>query len=827
MYNVSDVYIEQINSSSKEVYWYGNIILTNGTYISFDESHMKQGQTTITRQLNADSNTQIGSACSSELKITFMLDYDGTYYYLNGMTIYPQQFYDAEISLYFRLYFDESKESYEDVPLGTFIVAEPKRTQTTFVCTAYDYMQKFTANCVSSINSTPYNALASACSVCGVSMGSSAREIYNMTNGRTVCAMYDPKNGIKTWRDVIAYIAAMLCGNAIIKADNKLYIIPYSGTDDYRVISPSRRISLEIEDYWILYSQVSMVNLRTNVIERVGGNYASACDLGENPLMQWENESAMLVAMHEIYAIIANTFFTPFKATLFTDPSFELGDKVLLTGNHCPDNTYSKISTITINVGSHMSVACEGENPYQQKALESSSTNTASDTSGSTGTGVTFYDYVSGTPFSIDTVESYIYDFQFPSNGDFRYEFNAELKLSIVTSGTVTITVYYYLNGELESYTPQYQYFNTGTVLLHLFYLFYTQLRIEESTFSFSIAIAGGTGVVSHVYSRLMVSGDTYPIESTELAYIEVSQQPTKTFYRVGETLDFTGLVVNAYYTDGSSKDITSLSTYNPANGSTVSSTAYITVGVTYVENDATYTTEFALEVYSLESIYVQNDPTKMDYFVGETIDLSGISVIGTYTDGSTVDVTSGCTFNPASGTEITRAGRIKINISYTDIETKTTYFYITSEAIVLEGIAVTNPPTITSYWQGDYADYSGIVVTATYSDGTTKDVTSDCTYSPSDGSQLTSTSVTSVLVSYTEDGITYTDNFAIEVKEPVFDLKYLNYTIDNTNHRIYVSGITSEVETDNITSLVIPNTYTDEESGITYEIWIEHIFSK
>lgn len=47
-----------------------------------------------------------------------------------------------------------------------------------------------------------------------------------------------------------------------------------------------------------------------------------------------------------------------------------------------------------------------------------------------------------------------------------------------------------------------------------------------------------------------------------------------------------------------------------------------------------------------------------------------------------------------------------------------------TENEITLSSISITTKPTKTTYGIGDTFDTSGMVVTATYSDGTTKDVT-------------------------------------------------------------------------------------------------------
>ena len=86
----------------------------------------------------------------------------------------------------------------------------------------------------------------------------------------------------------------------------------------------------------------------------------------------------------------------------------------------------------------------------------------------------------------------------------------------------------------------------------------------------------------------------------------------------------------------------------------------------------------------------------------------------------------------------------------------------------VLESISVTTAPTKTEYVEGDSFDPTGMVVTATYDDESTANVTSSCTFSPSENLVEGTTSVT---VSYTENGITKTTTQEISVSAESSDI--------------------------------------------------------
>ena len=71
-----------------------------------------------------------------------------------------------------------------------------------------------------------------------------------------------------------------------------------------------------------------------------------------------------------------------------------------------------------------------------------------------------------------------------------------------------------------------------------------------------------------------------------------------------------------------------------------------------------------------------------------------------------------------------------------------------------------------TEWYKGDTISYSGVKVTATYLDGTTKDVTNSVVFSPTSGTTLSTSGNASVTVSYTENGITAASTTTITVKD-------------------------------------------------------------
>ena len=269
---------------------------------------------------------------------------------------------------------------------------------------------------------------------------------------------------------------------------------------------------------------------------------------------------------------------------------------------------------------------------------------------------------------------------------------------------------------------------------------------------------APGTGTATYPGSTNSPSATTKTLDS-----IAVTTAPTKTTYTAGENFNPAGMVVTATYSDTSTAAVTSY-TVTDGNSLTAGKTS---VTISYTEGSVTKTCTQDITVNAapktLDSIAVTTAPTKTTYTAGENFNPAGMVVTATYSDTSTAAVTS---YTVTDGNSLT-AGKSTVTISYTeDGVTKTCTQAITVNAVTppapatLTGIAVKTAPTKVTYNEGDSFDATGMVIEATYSDSSKKNVTG-YTYAPT--AALT-TSDTEVTISYTEGGVTKTCTQAITV---------------------------------------------------------------
>ncbi|MDR1215617.1 MAG: bacterial Ig-like domain-containing protein [Treponema sp.] len=216
------------------------------------------------------------------------------------------------------------------------------------------------------------------------------------------------------------------------------------------------------------------------------------------------------------------------------------------------------------------------------------------------------------------------------------------------------------------------------------------------------------------VGATLGCSDDSSQADDPILQSIAVTSPPTKTVYVKGEALDISGLVVTGTYANGTTKQETV--NLSDISGYDADITGTQTLTVTVGGKTATFTV--TVNTAALQSIAITSPPTKVVYSVGEALNLSGLVVTGTYADGTSKTETVGIA--NVSGYNANTTGQQSLTVT---LNGKTATFTVTVNAggAVLQSIAITSPPTKIVYVKGDALDISGLVVTGTYADDTSK----------------------------------------------------------------------------------------------------------
>lgn len=229
------------------------------------------------------------------------------------------------------------------------------------------------------------------------------------------------------------------------------------------------------------------------------------------------------------------------------------------------------------------------------------------------------------------------------------------------------------------------------------------------------------------------------------------------------------------------------------------------TVPISILVKNAGVSQEISYEKYSdlvITSISVSKMPDKTTYYQSELFDSTGLEISGTTNTGETVDVTD----YEISGFDSSSAGAKTITVAASG---KTTTFEITVSEASITVISVTTMPAKVNYHIGKEFDSTGIVVTATASDGNVIDVTKDCTYSGFDSSSPKQCEIT---VHYGS----FTCAFEVTIMQPESISDIVSY------NNVYFVGDTTSLSVRSITvkysdgSEIVKSGYTVDNTLVT-----------
>lgn len=146
------------------------------------------------------------------------------------------------------------------------------------------------------------------------------------------------------------------------------------------------------------------------------------------------------------------------------------------------------------------------------------------------------------------------------------------------------------------------------------------------------------------------------------LSQISVNTKPAKASYWVGENLNTAGLTLTASYSDGSTETITTGFT---VSGFSSAAAGTKTVTVTYKGKTAIF--QVAVMTPPVVSVEIRTLPNRTFYGINEELDLTGLTLKGTCSDGSTRIISSGFT---ASGFSSSTIGTNTVTVNYDGMTT-------------------------------------------------------------------------------------------------------------------------------------------------------------
>lgn len=204
---------------------------------------------------------------------------------------------------------------------------------------------------------------------------------------------------------------------------------------------------------------------------------------------------------------------------------------------------------------------------------------------------------------------------------------------------------------------------------------------------------------------------------------IEITSMPNKTVYNLGEKINLDGIVVEAFYDDGTSFVIEDYE----VSGFDSTYEGVCPVYVSYVApNGWGFDTYFDVEIVDprakVTDIYIASLPNKLIYERRESLDLTGLVVMANYSDGSSAEIKD----YKVSGYNALKNGVHTLTVAYEEC----TVEFNVMVGITVVSVDVVEMPYITEYFKGEEFSSEGLIIEAEYSNGTTVELTEGFTVS-------------------------------------------------------------------------------------------------
>jgi hypothetical protein len=640
MYSVSADYLTAL---AQPVHKY-RLSGTVGTE-AFNQSNIISGSLSITNKVSEGSEIKLGSVYTGELRATF-----------TGLSIARGSWVGKKITLSEGLQLAD--ESFEDVPLGVFTIAEATHKADGVSVVAYDAMTAFDkARNDLTETGTAYDFLSLMCQKCGVTLGMTSADVAALTNGTETLSIYS-ENDIETWRDLLSWVAQTLCSVATINRAGELELRQYSVSSAATIDETHRFTGCSFSDFTTHYTGMSVVNiaLRQTEYKSVTPDDGLTYNLGSNPLVQGDYE-----LVQNIIDDFSNVQLVPFSAQMLGGAIYDLCDCLTFSGGIAAGAvcgvmgyTWKHNGAYAVNgFGSNPALATAkskaqkdidaiyntiGEEINQMSVVQNSSAVTCGE---NTETSILTYNFEVTQAENTTMVDVSVV---MTSNA-------SETEVGdVYTLSDIVAHLSFYVDGsEVSVYSPEFIVDEGKDTMTFNYSL--SGLSVGAHQFDVRLTVGGGSGsiAVGDVHEMLWGYGINFEVY---IKSIEVATMPDKTVFYVGETLDYDGIRVNAVYNNGLTDDVTTSCTFYPDEGTVLDEYDIGTLEVDVYYDE--FSTEMELEVVRIRMLFgttstnvlahvvryngdlfmlndIDNSSAQTLNKVGITIGSDGIPVTGSY----------------------------------------------------------------------------------------------------------------------------------------------------------------------------------------------------
>lgn len=394
----------------------------------------------------SDKNVSLGSVNIGVLKLTFLTD-------ILDRGDYPGKVITISDGLLV------GEDTYEDIPVGTFYVAEATWTAANMVSVvAYDCLSKMDEPInLDQTTGKIYDFCSYIATETGTTFGMTQAECEALPNGLELLSPYE-FNNMETWRDMVSSLAQMVGGFAYAAKDGSWKLKCFDNTSVISVVKNRRMSGARFSDFQTYYDTLIYTEQENNIVHYVGDGEGLTINIGTNPFIQYGSRVAIERRALNIVEAIKEMRYTPYTVSML--PAFialDLGDVISFADDYTSDVSSGAIMELTWTYNKSFSVKCFGNNPNLRKGQSNTDKNISGLIKNTSENEVTYYNFANVSPITIlpeneTSIATLAFSSAQKTTVKIMHEFLMDMLSNLSLNGSYEL--HYYYDDELVAYIP-------------------------------------------------------------------------------------------------------------------------------------------------------------------------------------------------------------------------------------------------------------------------------------------------------------------------------------------------------------------------------------
>lgn len=515
MQNVTSDYKDAIRSIDKpydEVY--GTVTFSDNSTLIITPAIIPERTCTISRQCIDGDDLEFGGVYSDQLEMQLITDKS------------RYAFFGARVVLDYKIMVNGS---YEVVHLGRFTISDAERQGDNIKFTAYDDMRLLDKSIpTTALQGYPYDVLNLISLQTGYPISFNEQYVINNFLNTDTDLYLDKSTGISTYRDAVKVVCQVLGCFARDNRQGSMELVKYL-TTSADTLTYGDWYDITVADYLCSYIGLTITCEQGTFISNVSSQeVGNVMRIPDAPAWDFGVETQLQLQTDRLFSYLRTITYTPVEVDTIDDPSFDVGDRLTLETAD-GDTIETIITSYEWTWGGGMTITSKGVNPYMEGA---STTDLGSkrllEKSQAENT-FSYYTWTNSRQITLTTTETALADLRFGVSVPTTIKVFHEFKwLNTLVNSTQKITIKFYLDGVVETYTPEQLYGENGVHTWNTIYWLTDVTASSDHHWRVSAFLDSGSAVINVADMRVLLEGQKLMAELPWNGWLEFTVDNNK-----------------------------------------------------------------------------------------------------------------------------------------------------------------------------------------------------------------------------------------------------------------------------------------------------------